>query len=177
MAAKQDGKSQNAVADSPASGETAGQSKFVGSETCKGRHEDQFKNFEAGPHSRTQLSKIRGEAAHGCESCHGPGAAHVEGGGDKTKIFTFIGAKPEAITKRCLACHESNPEQREFMRSTHNENGVSCTSCHSVHHSTQLSTDPFRLWSTSLPRWLHVPSFSANYWSEVANCCCLRDGG
>ena len=136
MAAKQDGKAQNAVADSPASRETAGESQYVGSETCKGCHEDQFKNFEAGPHSRTNLSKIRGEAAHGCESCHGPGAAHVAGGGDKTKIFTYIGAKPEAITKRCMACHESNPEQREFMRSTHNENGITCTSCHSVHHST-----------------------------------------
>ena len=136
MAAKQDGKAQNAVADSPASAETAGESQYVGSETCKGCHEDQFKNFEAGPHSRTSLPKIRGEAAHGCESCHGPGAAHVAGGGDKTKIFTYIGAKPEAITKRCLACHESNPEQREFMRSTHNANGISCTSCHSVHHST-----------------------------------------
>ena len=136
MAAKQDGKAQNAVADRPASGETAGESQYVGSETCKGCHEDQFKNFEAGPHSRTNLPKIRGEAAHGCESCHGPGAAHVAGGGDKTKIFTYIGAKPEAITKRCMACHESNPEQREFMRSTHNENGITCTSCHSVHHST-----------------------------------------
>jgi DmsE family decaheme c-type cytochrome len=135
-AAKQDGKAQNAVAESPASGETAAESQYVGSETCKGCHEDQFKNFEAGPHSRTNLPKIRGEAAHGCESCHGPGAAHVAGGGDKTKIFTYIGAKPEAITKRCMACHESNPEQREFMRSTHNENGIACTSCHSVHHST-----------------------------------------
>ncbi len=136
MAAKQDGKTQNAVAGSPASGETAGEPQYVGSETCKGCHEDEFKNFEAGPHSRTNLPKIRGEAAHGCESCHGPGAAHVAGGGDKTKIFTYIGAKPEAITKRCLACHESNPEQRQFMRSTHNENGITCTSCHSVHHST-----------------------------------------
>jgi DmsE family decaheme c-type cytochrome len=59
----------------------------------------------------------------------------VDGGGDKTKIFTFKGVKPEEVTRRCLACHESNPEQREFMRSTHNENGITCTSCHSVHHS------------------------------------------
>ena len=118
-----------------ASADTAGQSKFVGSDTCKGCHEDQFKSIEASPHYRTNLSKIRGEEVHGCESCHGPGAAHVEGGGDKTKIFTFKGARPEDISKRCLTCHESSPEQREFMRSTHNENGITCTSCHSVHHS------------------------------------------
>ena len=78
-----------------ASADTAGQSKFVGSDTCKGCHEDQFKNIEASPHYRTNLPKIRGEEVHGCESCHGPGAAHVEGGGDKTKIFTFKGAKPD----------------------------------------------------------------------------------
>ena len=106
----------------PTSGST-----YVGSETCKGCHEDQFKNIEASPHYRTNLPKIRGEEVHGCESCHGPGSAHVEGGGDKTKIFTFKGARPEEITKRCMTCHEANPEQREFMRSTHNENGITCT--------------------------------------------------
>ena len=114
---------------------SASSSKYVGSETCKGCHEDQFKSIDGSPHYRTNLAKIRGEEVHGCESCHGPGAAHVEGGGDKSKIFTFKGRKPEAITKRCMTCHEANPEQREFMRSTHNENGVTCTSCHSVHHS------------------------------------------
>ena len=35
-----------------------------------------------------------------------------------------------------MTCHEANPGQREFVRSTHNENGITCTSCHSVHHST-----------------------------------------
>ena len=110
-------------------------SKYVGSDTCKGCHEDQFKSIDASPHYRTNLPMIRGEEVHGCESCHGPGSAHVEGGGDKTKIFIFKGAKPEAITKRCMTCHEANPQQREFMLSTHNENGITCTSCHSVHHS------------------------------------------
>jgi DmsE family decaheme c-type cytochrome len=113
-------------------------SQYVGSDTCKGCHDEAGKSIEASPHSRIGTSKkIRGEAVHGCESCHGPGAAHVEAGGDKSKIFTFNRAKPEQVTKRCLSCHEANSEQREFMRSTHNENGVTCTSCHSVHHSTR----------------------------------------
>jgi len=109
--------------------------QYVGSETCKGCHENQFKNVEASPHYRTNLQKVRGETVHGCESCHGPGSLHVDGGGDKTKIFIFKGARPEEISRRCLTCHEANPEQREFARSTHNENGITCTSCHSVHHS------------------------------------------
>jgi DmsE family decaheme c-type cytochrome len=113
-----------------------GGSTYVGSDVCKTCHEDQFKNIDASPHYRTNLPKIRGEEVHGCESCHGAGSAHVAGGGDKTKIFIYADARPEAVTRRCLACHEANLEQRQFMRSTHNENGVTCTSCHSVHHST-----------------------------------------
>src|ERR1700730_10482128 len=86
-------------------------SKYVGAETCKTCHEDTYNAWEKTPHWKTTLNK---EPSHqGCEGCHGPGADHVAGGGDKTKIYTFTGAKPEAITKRCLACHESSPEQRE----------------------------------------------------------------
>jgi DmsE family decaheme c-type cytochrome len=108
-------------------------SKYVGAETCKTCHEEIYNSWEKTAHWKTTLNK---EPSHqGCEGCHGLGADHVAGGGDKTKIFTCVGAKPEVIAKRCLACHESNPEQREFMRSTHLENGTTCTSCHSVHHS------------------------------------------
>jgi len=135
MAARQGSDATKSVADQKA--QTTNASQYVGADTCKGCHEEAGKSIDASPHARILTSKkIRGEMAHGCESCHGPGAAHVEGGGDKSKIFTFKGVKPEEITRRCLSCHESNSEQREFMRSTHNENGVTCTSCHSVHHST-----------------------------------------
>jgi DmsE family decaheme c-type cytochrome len=137
MAAKRD---SNAKKDAPADQKDtlpADPSQYVGSDTCKGCHEDAGKSIDASPHFRIGTSKkIRGEAVHGCESCHGPGAAHVAGGGDKTKIFNFKGAKPEQITRRCMTCHEANLEQREFVRSTHNESGITCTSCHSVHHST-----------------------------------------
>lgn len=136
MAAKQDKSTNKAVPADQKAAQTD-PSQFVGSETCKGCHEEQFKNIEASPHYRTNAAKIRGEAAHGCESCHGPGAAHASAGGDKSKIFVFKGASAEAIAKRCQSCHESNQEQRQFMRSTHLENQVSCTSCHSAHHSTQ----------------------------------------
>ncbi len=121
----------------------AGAAQYVGSDTCKTCHEDQFKGFEGSPHWMTTQETTMTHGAHGCESCHGPGSAHVEGGGDKSKIFTFKDAKTDDITKRCLSCHESKVEQREFQRSTHNENGVSCISCHSVHHSKReyLLTD------------------------------------
>ncbi len=112
----------------------AGSPQYVGSETCKGCHEDVYKGVERTPHVRT-FAAGRTPEHQGCEGCHGPGAAHVEGGGDKSKIFGFAAAKSETITRRCLACHEGRVAQREFERSPHNENGASCTSCHSIHHT------------------------------------------
>ncbi|MFI5088854.1 MAG: DmsE family decaheme c-type cytochrome [Terriglobales bacterium] len=109
--------------------------QYVGATVCQGCHDELYKGFERSPHWMTTQETNVTHGAHGCESCHGPGAAHVEGGGDKSKIFTFKEAKSEEVTKRCLSCHEAKPEQRQFMQSTHNQNGVSCTSCHSIHHT------------------------------------------
>jgi DmsE family decaheme c-type cytochrome len=112
-----------------------GSDQYVGATTCQGCHDELYKGFEASPHWMTTKETRTTHGAHGCESCHGPGAAHVEGGGDKTKIFSFKTARADDISKRCLTCHEASMEQRHFLRSTHNESGISCTSCHSVHHT------------------------------------------
>jgi len=107
--------------------------QYVGATTCQGCHDELYKKFEISRHWVTTQETKMTHGARGCESCHGPGAAHVEAGGDKTKIFSFKGAKTDDISKTCLTCHGASAEQRHFLRSGHNENGVSCTSCHSVH--------------------------------------------
>ncbi len=122
--------------------QTVDTSKYVGAETCKGCHEDApsknfYKNFEATPHWKTTLGAIRGAEGHGCESCHGPGADHVSGGGDKSKIFSFKGKSTKEISERCLECHEYGEEHSNFRRSQHNMNNVSCIQCHSVHNAKQ----------------------------------------
>lgn len=123
-----------------ASAKPAAQTKdagYVGSDTCKGCHEQQFKQIEGTQHYKTTFAKGRGEDWHGCESCHGPGAAHVEGGGDKSKIFRFEDASANEISQRCMTCHETNAEHMGFNRSVHAKNGVSCTSCHSPHKAKE----------------------------------------
>src|SRR5580765_426572 len=115
-------------------------SLYVGTETCKTCHEDMpskdfYKNYEASPHFVTTLDTKRGPEWHGCESCHGPGKAHIEGGGDKTKIFSFKGVSAADASARCLDCHQIGQEQSNFARSAHLQNNVGCTDCHSPHHA------------------------------------------
>src|SRR5580692_2337330 len=117
-------------------------SLYVGSETCKTCHEDMpvkgfFKSYEDSPHYVTMLDTKKGPEWHGCEACHGPGKEHVEGGGDKTKIFTFKGASAQEISARCLDCHQYGEEHGNFARSVHLQNGVGCTDCHDPHHAKE----------------------------------------
>ena len=67
-------------------------SNYVGAETCKGCHEDQFNKFAKMRMGRLFLQQARtpGEA-NACESCHGPGKAHVDAGRGKGKggLITF----------------------------------------------------------------------------------------
>ena len=114
-------------------------SLYVGAEACKTCHEDMpskgfYKSYEDSPHYVTTLDTSKGPEWHGCEACHGPGKAHVDGGGDKTKIFTFTNASASEISSRCLACHEYGAEHSNFGRSAHLQNNVGCTNCHDPHY-------------------------------------------
>ena len=71
----------------------------------------------------------------GCESCHGPGKAHVEAGGTKETIpVRFTKAANESADVRnaaCLSCHEKG--QRMFWKgSPHESRGLACVDCHQV---------------------------------------------
>jgi DmsE family decaheme c-type cytochrome len=140
LARPQDASQSPQIATAPVVNKpSADATEYVGSETCKTCHEDMpskgfFKNFEDSPHFVTTLDDKKRPEWHGCESCHGPGKAHVDGGGDKSKIFTFKNASPEQISTRCLTCHQSGHEQSNYARSAHLQSGVSCIDCHSPHH-------------------------------------------
>jgi len=102
---------------------------YVGQETCATCHADVVKKFGNNPHSRLALEH-EGKGVT-CESCHGPGKAHVEGGGDVTKIRRFDQLSTKEIDTTCLGCHAGT--HPNFERSPHAKAGVSCLGCHSVH--------------------------------------------
>jgi DmsE family decaheme c-type cytochrome len=76
------------------------------------------------------------QEANACESCHGPGKAHVDAGGGKGKggLITFAKNDKTPVEKRnavCLTCHTKGA--RIFWKgSTHESRNVACTNCHTL---------------------------------------------
>jgi DmsE family decaheme c-type cytochrome len=112
-------------------------SNYVGAETCKGCHEDQFNKFSKTRMGRLFLLQARTpQEANACETCHGPGKAHVDAGGGKGKggLITFAKNDKTPVEKRnevCLSCHTKGA--RIFWKgSAHESRDVACTNCHKV---------------------------------------------
>ena len=116
--------------------------KYVGSDTCKTCHEELYNAWAQTPHWKTTLMnesvKTSSGAVHpGCEGCHGPGAEHVAGGGDKSKIYIFSEHSREQNSARCLTCHGESHKQSHFAESAHSSSEVGCLDCHSPHHAKE----------------------------------------
>ena len=102
---------------------------YVGQDTCLTCHDQ--KGYKGTAHALVSNPKSP-VATHGCESCHGPGKAHVDGGGDKTKIVNLKTLPPQRASEMCVTCHDRN-KHALWSGSQHDQRGVSCLSCHSVH--------------------------------------------
>ena len=108
-------------------------SAYVGTDTCKTCHDDMYsKHFEG-----TRHFALLKEGKHGCEDCHGPGSAHVDGGGDVSKIISFKNLSREQASARCLSCHGGAKEQSHFSQSPHANSSVGCLDCHSPHYGKE----------------------------------------
>jgi DmsE family decaheme c-type cytochrome len=74
----------------------------------------------------------------GCESCHGPSAAHVASrmkGGDVFPPIRFKKSDTASVDERngiCLGCHEQTPMLINWQGSDMQRAGVACTDCHTV---------------------------------------------
>lgn len=108
----------------------------VGADTCANCHEEIATQFARSTHG--SLAGFEYKTPHEkCESCHGPGSAHVESG-SAADIQGFKDAGDASANQACLACHRGTGHVMEWAGSVHAQSGVGCTSCHKLHQSRQV---------------------------------------
>jgi DmsE family decaheme c-type cytochrome len=113
----------------PATSAAAAQGGYVGEETCLTCHENQ--SVKGTAHGRV-FNERTPAAGQGCESCHGPGKAHVDGSGDKALIVNPAKLGVREASATCTTCHNRGPHAL-WDGSQHDQRQVGCTSCHGVH--------------------------------------------
>ena len=130
-----------AVAAPGAVGQTAAAqpvavSGYAGSDTCVVCHEGEGGTLKDTPHGQAKNPRAP-EAIHGCETCHGPGQAHVDDDA-KGHIRKFSQMASADVNQTCLTCHNRG-QHAGWEGSTHEERKLACTTCHSVHHPKSTS--------------------------------------
>lgn len=111
---------------------------YAGSEACSACHADKASQFAYNTHARLEAFERRGMVA-GCESCHGPGAKHVEASGDAKLIGGFKGKEARETSRACAGCH-SQDKTAEWAGSPHAMGDVGCNSCHRIHQTRRVAT-------------------------------------
>ena len=121
------------AAPAPAAPAAAQATGFVGDDTCTTCHEPEGKALHATLHGKAQNTRTpAAKTGQSCETCHGPGQAHVDTG-DKTKIKRFTAMSAKDVNATCLTCH-SKGSHADWNGGMHDARNVSCASCHSVHN-------------------------------------------
>lgn len=116
----------------------AAKNEYVTSATCASCHEDLARKFTRSPHQVLETSASKGWKEQSCESCHGPGQAHVDAG-DGSKIVVFQGRPAREINQNCLSCHARAATHAGGGNSLHGKNQLGCTDCHSIHQPKEAA--------------------------------------
>jgi DmsE family decaheme c-type cytochrome len=114
----------------PARAASAQAGNYLGEDTCIGCHDTEGKQLHQTLHGKAQNPRAP-EAAHGCETCHGPGQAHLDDPSKPGSIRRFPTMKPRDVADTCLACHSRTHTQ--WKGSMHDARNLSCITCHSIH--------------------------------------------
>jgi predicted CXXCH cytochrome family protein len=101
---------------------------FVGSKECSTCHPSITGQFHDATHAR--LTSTASHAREiGCESCHGPGSAHVDSGGATGTIVN-----PRQSPEACFQCHlDKRGEFNLAHRHPVLAGKMSCVDCHDPH--------------------------------------------
>lgn len=113
-------------------------------EVCADCHDDLAESIKKTPHGN-KAHPYSPAAAKACQSCHGPGAAHVEeqeGDGEHMGGIWVFGKDSErsleAQNAVCLDCH--NKATHAFWKgSAHDRRDIACTDCHSIHGGNSMN--------------------------------------
>lgn len=135
------------------------QNEYVGTDNCGTCHLQQKKAYDLHGHSKA-AGGVKDEEGIGCESCHGPGQAHVGIGPKKLEKlekgkddFKILSKNDNKNMEMCKGCHTRTDndniilaaddlivdlqEYSELVRSRKAKFKVTCTMCHDQHISTK----------------------------------------
>jgi DmsE family decaheme c-type cytochrome len=102
---------------------------FVGSDVCAACHGDLAEHLKSTPHGKSVFASL---APQGCETCHGPGSAHVEDPTNTALQPRITRLDVQAQSQVCQKCH-SGGNQFFWPGSVHETRNLSCITCHGIH--------------------------------------------
>lgn len=91
---------------------------YVGNEMCVRCHASDERSLQGSPHDAFDETSDQG-----CQTCHGPGRAHV-----RNPLDPEHQPRVEGRREACLECHEDSGHDLEHFRA-----GQTCSSCHAIH--------------------------------------------
>jgi DmsE family decaheme c-type cytochrome len=130
----------------------APQAGYAGTDTCVTCHTAEGESLKGSKHALAKNPRSPA-AMHGCESCHGPGQAHVD---DEAKgnIRKFREMKPGELSQTCLTCHNRG-NHAGWEGSAHESRRLSCITCHSVHSPKSFEQQLVKTTQTELCATCH----------------------